>query len=68
MAKLVIPTLTDQRKSGLAKQNIRIRENSTLEELEHSATEYLTEHNMLHLATCSNNNNNKVDVHHRRKT
>lgn len=55
MAKLIIPTLTDQRKAGFAKHNVKIIENSTLDEFESAVTDYLNKHNVLHLATCSNN-------------
>jgi hypothetical protein len=55
MAKLTIPKSNAQEKAVFAKLNITLRESMTEQEFEAVAAGYLSGHNVLHLATCRDN-------------
>ena len=55
MPKILIPSLSQARKESFAKRGIHLIEAATVEEFEHVIADYLNGHNVLHLATCLNN-------------
>jgi len=55
MAKLTIPRSNEQEKAVFAKLNITLREEITVPEFEAVISDYLKKHNVLHLATCRDN-------------
>ncbi len=55
MAKITVPSLSENKKAGLMKFGLEFVESLTVEEFEHIIGEYLDRHNVLHLATSRNN-------------
>ena len=55
MAKLIIPRSNEQEKAVFAKFSITLREAITEKEFETVISDYLNKHNVLHLATCRDN-------------
>jgi hypothetical protein len=55
MAKLTIPRSNEQEKAVFAKLNITLKESMTEKEFEAVVADYLSKHNVLHLATCRDN-------------
>lgn len=55
MAKLIIPRSNEREKAMFEKLNIKLVEAITVEEFKNVVTEYLDQHNVLHLATCKDN-------------
>jgi len=55
MAKLTIPRSNDQERAVLEKLNITLKESMTEKEFEAVVADYLNKHNVLHLATCRDN-------------
>ena len=55
MAKLIVPHSNEQEKAVFEKLNIELLESITVEEFEKVAVEYLNQHNVLHLASCRDN-------------
>jgi len=54
MAKIIVPKANEQEKVLFEKLGITLREFATPEELEEVIVHYLDTHNVLHLATCRN--------------
>ncbi len=55
MAKIIVPGSNEREKALLKKLNITLIESITEQELERAVIEYLNSHNVLHLATCRDN-------------
>jgi hypothetical protein len=55
MAKLIIPRSNEREKAMFAKLNITLREAIAEKEFEAVIIDYLNKHNVLHLATCRDN-------------
>jgi hypothetical protein len=55
MPKLVVPHANERQKDIFKKFNIRLIESLSEKEFEQEVSEYLSSHNVLHLATCRNN-------------
>ncbi len=55
MAKVIVPGTSELEKMMLAKRNIKLNETITVEDFEKEIIAYLKGHNVLHLATCMNN-------------
>ena len=55
MAKIIVPKSNERERAMFQKLNITLRESITEEELEKTIIQYLKTHNVLHLATCRDN-------------
>jgi hypothetical protein len=55
MAKIIVPKSNERERAMLAKLNITLIESITEKEFEDTVIDYLNKHNVLHLATCRNN-------------
>lgn len=55
MAKLIVPHANESEKAFFDKANIKLHESITVEKFEKAIIEYLNQHNVLHLATCRDN-------------
>jgi hypothetical protein len=55
MAKIIVPKSNERERAMFQKLNITLRESITEEELEKAIIQYLKTHNVLHLATCRDN-------------
>jgi hypothetical protein len=53
--KILLPSLSQARKESFAARGIQLVESLTAPEFEQVIANYLASHNVLHLATCSNN-------------
>jgi general stress protein 26 len=55
MAKIIVPKSNEREKAMFEKLNITLIESITEQELEKAVIQYLNTHNVLHLATCRDN-------------
>ena len=55
MPKLSLPKSNEREKAMLDKFNVKLVEEMSVEEFENMIIEYLNQHNVLHLATCKDN-------------
>lgn len=55
MAKLIVPKSNERERALFAKLSITLIESLTEKEFEQAVIDYLNKHNVLHLATCRNN-------------
>ncbi len=55
MPRLELPSLSERKKAGFAARGLKIVESISPDEFERVITAYLSTHNVLHLATCSEN-------------
>jgi len=55
MAKIIVPKSNERERAMFQKLDITLRESITEEELEKAIIQYLKTHNVLHLATCRDN-------------
>lgn len=72
MPRILLPSLSQKRKDSFAARGLHFIESLTVPEFEKVISDYLASHNVLHLATCMNNEvrsttleyfNNKLTVH-----